>query len=268
MANHTLTFSESAKGFPSFYSFIPEYMIGMNNYLYSFNNGQLYRHNTNETRNEYYGVTSPSVIKTIINENPLDNKLFKTIGLESTDAWSVNILTDIAAQDSTINSTTFEKKEGNWFAYIRTDGVDSTGPVLTESDYKSRTIGGIGVSNQIIPSANSVQMIFQLQPNLALNIGDYIYYVPSGDDEATYCGRVSLTFFDKINTQTVITVDTTIGSGTNPSVGDFVLFAKNSQAESLGLMGHYAEVTLTLPTSVTTASELYAIESELMRSYP
>jgi len=268
MANHTLTFSESAKGFPSFYSFIPEYMIGMNNYLYSFNKGQLYRHNTNETRNEYYGVTSPSVIKTIINENPLDNKLFKTIGLESTDAWSVDILTDVSAQDSTINDTSFEKKEGNWFAYIRTDGVDSTGPTLTESDYKSRTIGGIGSLGSITTVGSLSSLVFPLPPNSALNVGDYIYFVSGTDEVATYCGRVTLTSFDKITTTTTIEVDTAIGSGTNPLTGNFILYAKNSQAESLGLMGHYAEVTLTLPSSVTTASELYAIESELMRSYP
>jgi len=47
MPNYTLTYSEGSKGFPSFYSYNPEYMIGMNNFFYSFKNGQLYRHNTN-----------------------------------------------------------------------------------------------------------------------------------------------------------------------------------------------------------------------------
>jgi len=36
MAAVTLTYSETSKGWPSFYSFIPEKTIGMNNYLYSF----------------------------------------------------------------------------------------------------------------------------------------------------------------------------------------------------------------------------------------
>ena len=112
MPNYTLTYSEGSKGFPSFYSYNPEYMIGMNNYFYSFKNGQLYRHNTNETRNSYYGMTYSSMIKTVINETPLDNKLFKTLNLESTDAWSAQILTDIAAQSSSIESTSFVKKEG------------------------------------------------------------------------------------------------------------------------------------------------------------
>jgi hypothetical protein len=46
------------------------------------------------------------------------------------------------------------------------------------------------------------------------------------------------------------------------------MYFKDAQAESLGVMGHYADVTLTLPSTVTSASELFAIESELMKSYP
>ena len=52
----TLTYSPDVKGWPSFYSYIPEWMAGMNNYFYSFKGGNLYRHNTNEIRNQYYGV--------------------------------------------------------------------------------------------------------------------------------------------------------------------------------------------------------------------
>jgi len=29
MSDYTITYSESVKGFPSFYSYIPEYIIGM-----------------------------------------------------------------------------------------------------------------------------------------------------------------------------------------------------------------------------------------------
>ena len=45
MAVYTLTYSQGAKGWPSFYSFQPEMMIGMNNYFYSFKGGDLYSKN-------------------------------------------------------------------------------------------------------------------------------------------------------------------------------------------------------------------------------
>ena len=264
MANYTLTYSEGSKGFPSFYSYIPEYMIGMNNYLYSFNKGQLYRHNTNSIRNSYYGTTYSSTIKTVINEAPLDNKLFKTLNLESTDAWSAEILTDVAAQDSTINSTSFEKKEGNYFAYIRTNGVDATDPILTESDYKSRTVGGLGNCVGASLSGGVITVTFpQSSWEGIVSIGDFLYRVATGDSTATFVFAITNIVFN--NAVNIVEVS---GTGGSVAVGDFCLYAKNSVAESLGVMGHYAEITLTLPTTITTASELFAIESELMKSYP
>ena len=53
--NYTLTFSPGYQGWPSFYSYEPEYIQHMNQYLYTFKGGTIYRHNTNATRNEYYG---------------------------------------------------------------------------------------------------------------------------------------------------------------------------------------------------------------------
>ena len=81
MAEHTLTYSDGFKGFPSFYSYIPDYMIGMNNYFYTFKEGDLYRHNVNERRNSFYDVDYSSTMTSVFNDMPLENKLFKTINL-------------------------------------------------------------------------------------------------------------------------------------------------------------------------------------------
>ena len=261
MPNYTLTYSEGSKGFPSFYSYNPEYMIGMNNFFYSFKNGQLYRHNTNDTRNSYYGTTYASTIKTVINEMPLDNKLFKTLNLESTDAWSAELLTDVAAQSSSIESTSFVKKEGNYFAYVRTNGVASGG-ALTESDFKSRANGGIG--EVTIVTTNLLVFPASIDINSQLSLGDAIY--AGSGSTLSFAGVVIEVSNGDTPSTNYIRLNNT--GGTTPSVGDFVMYFKNAQAESLGVMGHYADVTLTLPSTVTTASELFAIESELMKSYP
>ena len=123
MSKHTLTYSETAQGFPSFYSYIPDMMIGMNNYFYSFKNGNLWRHNTNTVRNSYYGLvdeSSPSSITSVFNESPLENKIFKTINLESTEAWSTTLQTDLQT-NGTIDAQWYEKKESDWFAFVRAD---------------------------------------------------------------------------------------------------------------------------------------------------
>ena len=67
---YTLTYSEAVEGWVSFYSFIPDYMIGMNNKLYSFKGGNLYEHNKNSNRNYFYGVQYASVLKNIGLDSP------------------------------------------------------------------------------------------------------------------------------------------------------------------------------------------------------
>ena len=67
MPDYTLTYSETSSGWPSFYSYYPEYMVGMNNYLYSFSGGNIYQHNTNPVRNNYYGVQGISEITSVFN---------------------------------------------------------------------------------------------------------------------------------------------------------------------------------------------------------
>ena len=81
MPNYTLTYSPSAEGWVSFYSYNPDMMIGMNNYFYTFKGGNLYRHNTNEQRNTFYGAYTASTVTSVFNESPLVNKLFKTINI-------------------------------------------------------------------------------------------------------------------------------------------------------------------------------------------
>ena len=95
MPNYTITYADSAQGFPSFYSFSPDWMIGMNNYFYTFKGGNLYRHNVNAVRNNFYGIQYTTTMKSVFNQSPLENKLFKTINLEGDSSWGVTLSTDL-----------------------------------------------------------------------------------------------------------------------------------------------------------------------------
>ena len=69
---YTVSYSETSKGWPSFFSYGPEQMVGMNNYFYSFKGGRLYRHNSSGVgRGTFYGTQSASTISTVFNEAPL-----------------------------------------------------------------------------------------------------------------------------------------------------------------------------------------------------
>ncbi len=246
MAEVTLSYSPGVKGWPSFYSFIPEWTQGMNNYLYTFKNGQLYRHNTNSLRNNFYGVQYNTTIKSVFNKSSLENKLFKTLVLESDAPWSATLETDLP-QVGSIASTYFEKKEGNYFAFIR----------FLETDINllmryANGIGGVDTVDATTPTATT--LTFTVSVGSIISIGDMIYYGTTPSLGGVVTG---------INGK-VITIDTTSGSA--PSNGDFILYVKNTVAESHGVMGHYCEYELT--NDSTSKVELFSVGSESMKSFP
>jgi len=278
MSEVTLSYSPAVKGWPSFYSFIPEYTQGMNNYLYTFKNGQLYRHNTNSLRNNFYGVQYNTTIKSVLNKNPLENKLFKTVKLESDSAWGGTFISD---QQTTgfIQSTYFEKKEGDWFAFIRNSGQVPAGA----DEYPLRSLNGIGESTSIDttnPAAVIVNFpltqtnantgaVSVLDIHSILSTDDDLYNaaIPVVNSTPTYIGKVLQIDVDLPNGINRIIVDTTVPQANLP-VGavNFYLFVKNQVAESHGILGHFMEFTIS--NTDTTPTELFAVESEVMKSYP
>jgi hypothetical protein len=286
MADYTLTYSESVQGFPSFYGYIPDMMKGMNNYFYSFKGGNLYRHNTNNTRNEYYrqywdkfypldpaaavaASTISSMIKSVFNDAPLENKIFKTLNLESTDPWKAELNTDLQV-NGLIESTWFKKKESDWFGFVRAENTPKN-PVPSDQ-YALRNLNGIGNSTNVqvgVPGVNKTTITFALTTNIGsiISIGDYFYFmvggVPSfaGDVE-----EININIAGGINTIVIDTLDP--ATTPIPGIVSFFLYIKDATAESHGMLGHYCEFILTLPNTFTSESEMYAVESEVMKSYP
>jgi len=259
MSNVTISYSESVQGFPSFYSFVPQFMIGCNNYFYTFDKGNLYKHSTNSNRNNFYGTSYPSKIKTVFNSEPLVNKLFKTITLHSNDSWDVEMTSDIQNYGK-INANYFEEKEGALFSYIRTE--TSSGARVLEN-LKSRAVNGIGNTEEVFngsveyPTGTSIYNV---------NIGDSFLWQDSGG-EVYYWGKVYNKNVSSITAPTVFIQ--TDSESIVPPVGVtpvFTISVKNSEAESHGILGHYGEITLT--NTKSTAVELFAVVSNVMKSFP
>jgi hypothetical protein len=268
MPNGTLTYSESVQGWVSFYSFYPDWMIGMNNYFYTFKGGNLYRHNVNSLRNTFYGVFTPSLMRSVFNDAPLENKLFKTLNLEGDAAWSATLETDI--QDSGfIQVDWFEKKEQSWYAFVRNAG---TTPALP-SEYSLRSMNGIGRSTTITGTGSSVRVNFVIGSNpiaigSIISIGDTLYYnLPPSFSAPVLFGRVTNIQVDYPASLNRITVDTTIPGATIPGIQNpYIMYIKNSVAESHGVLGHYC--VFELENGSTSKIELFAAESSVMKSYP
>jgi hypothetical protein len=265
--NYTLTYSESSKGFPSFYSYVPEWMLGMNNYFYSFKNGNIYRHNVNETRNNFYESQYNSTISSVFNQNPLENKIFKTLNLESNSAWTATLRSDIETSGF-IEKTYFVKKEGAWFAFVRNSGQIPAG----DDEFVLRSVNGIGQSQTITGTSAAPQINFSTSPLVSIgsiiSVGDVVYFAQPPYTVPQLAGTVTSINVDLQNLTNNIILDATTAGAVSPIPiqNPYIMFVKNAVAESHGILGHYCDFTLT--NTDTSAAELFAVESEVMKSYP
>ena len=277
--NYTLTYSQSAEGWPSFYSFYPEWIIGMNNYLYTFKGGDLYRHNVNESRNTFYQdwwvkyandpalAFAPSTVRSVFNDVPLENKLFKTINLEGDSAWGVNLSTDIQTSGF-IDETWFEKKEQSYYGFIRNSG---TVPA-DQAEYPLRNLNGIGRSLYYTPIVDGYEIEFSVSPLIdtgtILSIGDYLYFaLPPDYNTPLLAGQVTSIVKNYPMGINRIVINSTIPGCVPLSISDpYFLYIKNSVAESHGVLGHYC--VFDISNSSNQKIELFMVESEVMKSFP
>ena len=86
---HTLSWSEDAKGWVSFKSFIQETGLSMGSEYYTFKNGDIYLHHPDQTvvdRNNFYGTQHTSTVNVLFNDFSGSVKLFKAINYEGTQS--------------------------------------------------------------------------------------------------------------------------------------------------------------------------------------
>jgi hypothetical protein len=274
--NYTLSYSEGVAGWVSFYSYQPDWMIGMNNFFYTFKGGNLYRHNVNEIRNTFYqpwwnlkdGVVpspnafTPSRVQSVFNTSPIENKLFKTISLEGDAPWGVTLETDLQ-YSGFIDGDWFDRKEASYFAFVRNTSL---------GQLALRSVNGIGSSTTVTgKGTNSAVINFSISPLVAIgniiSVGDYVYFL-SGNNPV-FAGPVTGVNVDYpsginqivINNNMLTPAATPIPTDTN-----YFLYIKNSVAESHGVLGHYC--TFTLENDFKSKIELFVAESNVMKSFP
>jgi hypothetical protein len=214
----------------------------MNNYLYTFKNGNLYKHNSNTTRNSYYGVLYPSKITTVFNNEPSQTKSFKTIATNSTNAWDTAILSDQG--EGYIDADWYALKEGTWYGYIRRNEA-------THNDVSMTSVQGIG--NVTTYASNVLTFAFNIGD--IISTGDKLYWVNAG--VLTLIGPITA------HTSTTVTVSVT---GTAPTNGSFILYEKSPVAESTPTRGTYLSVEFT--NTDTTYTEMFMVTSDVFKSYP
>lgn len=244
---YTLSFKPEGDvlGWQSFYSFDPEDMIGMNSHLYSFKNGNLYKHNANSVRNNYYGEQFNSKLIGVMNQDPSSVKTFKTFNIEGNAAWDVILESNLISGE--VQSQWFQLREGEYHTFIRR--VDS------DDNYNLRSAQGIGSVLSVVPNISDSVINFDFVLDSMISVGDKLFRTSGG-------GLVLVGTITAKDTQS-ITVDTPT-SGLSP--GNFVVYIKDNTAESYGVSGYYMRYEM--ENSAATRVELFSIGSSVMKSYP
>ena len=256
----TLSYSGAAQGWTSFFSYIPDMMIGMNSNFYSFKNGELYKHNSNTSRNTFYKewfdkisqpllAYNPSSVTSVFNVEPMTVKNFKTIATYGNTAWDCTVTTDLST--GFVDSSYFEEKEGNWFSYIRNNSGDE--------NLKLRSAQGIGSVDTVLnPGTSNTKLQFNFNIGTIVSIGDEAYMNNAGNIE--FIGDITAVDLKEI------TINNGVIGLPSPSAGDYILYIKNSVAESNGARGYYMQYKL--ENYSTSRVELFSVKSNIFKSYP
>lgn len=275
MASYTLTYSSGVQGWPSFYSFEPEYMIGMNQFFYSFKGGNLWRHNDKGAfgsvqRNQFYGVNNESVIRSVFNDSPLEVKLFKNIILQSDSPWNTTLTPNIEPGGE-IASEWYKKKEGAYFGFVRSS--ESKPAIGNDRQYELRSLNGLGLSSSVEnPSSTNPTVKFDLGLSIGsiMSVGDFAYFSLDTDTPAyslpRFAGKIEEINVDLVNGINEIVLDRSSGGDVISSQDAYIFYIKDPVAESHGVLGHYCEFEISFISP--TPTELFAVEAEVMKSFP
>ena len=240
-----VSFKETVDGWATRLSYAPEFAISLNNDYYSFKNGEIWEH-SNTTRSNFYGVQRTTTVKPVFNDAPTSVKNFKTLSYEGDEGWTATVVTN--KQSGSVS--TWKDREGIYFNYIMADAT-----TLSTIDTKEFSVQGIGNVLTYNEPLNTINIDGKI--NVSLQPGDAIYSTePSGL-------RLINTVFsiDRANNSIRL-------SGPSPAPipnpTDFMLFTKDSQVNTSGLLGYYADIEFSITSG--DKKELFAVNSEIFIS--
>lgn len=118
----TVAFSESVKGFSTFYSFQPEFYAKSNTRFFSFVEGKFYLHGGRTAlHNNFYGTQYVSKVRPVYNQQPDSPKIWHSTVVEGKEKWVATEIKNELGQASRISPNWYEKREGVFYAPIKRD---------------------------------------------------------------------------------------------------------------------------------------------------
>lgn len=178
----TICFNEKYNTWTTEYSAMPELWIKFIDQLYSVKNGQLWQHNTNETRNNFYGEQFSSKITFYINVNPEVVKNFYTMRQRSTSAWGspndgdINILSYKGkpnGQKSRLKKGNYRNLMGDFYADFLRDLSDPRFIDPNDALFKGAVLAGTVM--EVTIENNDVTLVRLVEVDVKTSKQNYSY---------------------------------------------------------------------------------------------
>ena len=254
----TVAYGTSDKAWTTRYSFVPESIVSLNNDLYTFKSGKIYKHSESVNRNTYYGGSvAESIVETIANGAPSAIKSFESLSIEGNAAWAAVIST--TNQTATLAGTVFvdsdttpnnvwREKEGFYYAAIHGDtsshgstisSVTSTSEIFPLGVVASDVTGAASVTfdnaiSSIAFPLGSTATVYKLNGSQLTSLSVYPVSIDS-DNSITLSGNVTV------------------------SSGDTLIVVGDSSIEGDQIRDYFAKIKLT--KSSADPIELYAVNT-------
>lgn len=132
---YTFSFNEIRNGYTSFFSYYPEWIANAQELIYTWKNGQLYKHDNTTNYSNFYGVQGDAYLMVVFNTNLYQKKSWNSLTEVASAIWSVpNMYTNTytygtTKQQSSLGEAEFTLLEANPTAAIKRDANSSGGKI-------------------------------------------------------------------------------------------------------------------------------------------
>ena len=166
----TIAYCENVQAWTSFYSFIPENMVSVGTQFITFKDGKVYKHNINNTRNNFYGVQYKSRVSSIAKEAPSVIKTFNGLSVQGNippsfshfrteskymDRNSSGVVPSDPTysdyiQSSDLSDSEFRQLEGVYYSAILRDRLQPPQSSYNSSAYDANMMSGQKLANEVM----------------------------------------------------------------------------------------------------------------------
>jgi hypothetical protein len=232
------------------YSYRPERIVCIDDILYTFKGGTMYKHTSASNRATYYGSEDGAVVEVVAAFNPSMVKSYESISLEGTAAWDTTITnTD---QSATIADTDYDQRERNWYAYIPRDSSANTGGSTITALSGTSEVFALGA----VASVSGSDIVFTSDIS-------YITF-PVGADLYKVSGSTLVSITNTIASVSNGTTITCASAVAGVSAADEIVAIANGAIEGDQMRDYYAQIRLV--NDSTDEVELYAVNAVFAKS--